>query len=214
MFADQIPLILFAKAPVEGKVKTRLTPTLTAKQATQVAEVLLEETIKLARQSWPGDIVLAVWPTLDHPFIRYLSRKYKVECILQGSGDLGAKMLQAMQSKGYPCAVMGCDVPHCKPVVLTQAFQVLQESESVIGLTSDGGYYLLGLQRSYPAIFQSIAWGSDLVSKQTLKIARQEQLVFHQLSQLNDIDEYQDLVDASSQVPALAQLLADAKLRA
>lgn len=211
MSAENIPLILFAKAPVEGKVKTRLTPRLTAKQATQVAEVLLEETIKLARQSWGGDIVLAVWPTLDHPFIQYLSVEYKIECILQGAGDLGAKMHKGMQKMGYPSVVMGCDVPHCEPEVLSQVFQALQESKNVIGLTNDGGYYLLGLQRSCSAIFQSITWGSDSVSRQTLEVAQQERLAFHQLTQLNDIDEYEDLVAASSQVPALAQLLNEVK---
>ena len=206
MSADT-PLILFAKAPIEGKVKTRLTPKLTAQQATRVAEVLLEETIKLAKSAWQGKIVLAVWPDMDHPFIQYLLKEYNVECVIQGEGDLGAKMYQAMEVQGYPCAVMGCDVPHCEPEILHRAYQALQGDANIIGLTHDGGYYLLGLQSNCFALFQSISWGGDAVSKTTLAIAKQQNLMFERLVMLNDIDEYADLIDASSQIPVLARLL-------
>lgn len=206
MFAD-IPLILFAKAPVEGKVKTRLVPALTVSQATRVAEVLLEETIKLVSNAWQGRIILAIWPDVNHPFVQCLLEKYPVECVVQGEGDLGEKMYHAMEAQGYPCVVMGCDVPHCEPVVLDDVYQALQDSKDVIGLTDDGGYYLLGLQSSCSALFQSIEWGADTVSKVTLAIAEQEKITFKQMKVLNDIDEHEDLVAASSQLPALARLL-------
>jgi len=206
MFVN-IPLILFAKAPVEGEVKTRLMPQLSAKQATQVAEVLLEETVKLASVAWPGKVVLAVWPEVSHPFILYLLKKYEIECMQQGEGDLGAKMYQAMELQGYPCAVMGCDIPHCKPEILNDSYHSLLDANNIIGLTNDGGYYLLGLQKACAALFQGVEWGSENVSKTTLTIAKQRRVSFEFLEKLNDIDEYNDLVIASSQIPALARLL-------
>lgn len=202
-----IPLILFAKAPVEGKVKTRLTPKLTPQQAMRVAEVLLEETVKMTTAVWPGKVVLAVWPDKSHPFIAYLLETYNIECTLQVEGDLGTKMYHAIEDQGYPCVVMGCDVPHCDPKILNHAYEKLLDSEDVIGLTHDGGYYLLGLQASCPALFKSVDWGSATVSETTLAIAKQHKLSFQQLTILNDIDEYADLLEVSSQFPVLTRLL-------
>lgn len=202
-----IPLILFAKAPVEGEVKTRLMPQLTRQQATRVAEVLLEETIKLARDAWQGKVVLAVWPSVNHPFILQMCEKYKIDYMQQTKGDLGEKMYHAMQAQSYPCAIMGCDVPHCEPMILKRAYQELQNANNVIGLTVDGGYYFLALQNACSALFQSIEWGGDDVSRATLAIAEQNKIVFERLKMLNDIDEYADLVSAARQLPTLAQLL-------
>ena len=202
-----IPLILFAKAPVEGKVKTRLMSKLTALQAAQVAEVLLEETIKLACNVWRGRVILAVWPNITHSFISQMSEKYDIDCVPQAEGDLGEKMYRAMEVHGYPCVVMGCDVPHCKPKTLQLAYQALERSGNVIGLAEDGGYYLLGLQSPCPALFRAIEWGGDSVSEATLAIAKQENVELQRLELLNDVDEYDDLVKVSSQIPALARLL-------
>ena len=63
-----IPLILFAKAPVAGKVKTRLQPDCSAEQAAEIAKVLMEQTIKNAKQYWAGDVWLYVWPSAEHDF--------------------------------------------------------------------------------------------------------------------------------------------------
>lgn len=206
MFAE-IPLILFAKAPVAGKVKTRLTPPLTPENAVRVAEILLEESIKLAIKAWEGRVVLAIWPDASHPFIQKLLKKYQIELMVQGEGNLGEKMHQAMQAQGYPCVVMGCDVPHCPSKELKLAYQTMAAGQDVIGLTEDGGYYLLGLQKPCSSLFQAIVWGGKTVAEVTLQAAKRESVLFKKLGPLNDIDEYADLIAASMQIPALAQFV-------
>lgn len=199
----ELALILFAKAPIAGKVKTRLMPQLSAEQATKVAEKLLEESIKLAVQAWPGRVVLAVWPNSEHPFLQKMLSQYSIEWMRQAAGDLGHKMHQAMRQQNYPCAVMGCDVPHCPPQVLRSVYQRLQEGESVLGPTSDGGYYLMGLQTPQPALFANVEWGTETVLDTTLALAKSQQLRFYLLPELNDIDTADDLEQAKKVLPSL-----------
>lgn len=201
--SDEPALILFAKAPVAGKVKTRLMPQLSAEQATRVAERLLEESIKLAVQAWPGRVVLAVWPNAEHPFLQKMLSQYPIEWIPQAEGDLGDKMHQAMQQQSYPCAVMGCDVPHCPPQVLQEAYRRLQSSEAVLGPTLDGGYYLMGLQTAQSALFADVEWGTETVLTTTLSLAESQQLSFYLLPELNDIDTADDLEQARKVLPDL-----------
>ncbi len=202
-----IPLILFAKAPVAGKVKTRLTPDLSYEQASEVAKHLLEESLKLATKAWPGKVVLAVWPDAKNSFIQTQLSVFQVDHLVQVQGSLGVKMLSAMQQCGFPCAVMGCDVPHCEPVVLQKAYDALCRGENTLGPTRDGGYYLLGLQQAELALFENKNWGESSVLNDSVANAEQEKIKFTFLEQLSDIDHYDDLLNASQEMSSLKQFL-------
>ena len=198
-----IPLLLFAKAPIAGKVKTRLQSNCSAEKAAKIAEVLLEESIIKATKFWPGTVYLSVALDIEHAFLQQMLKKYSIELVSQAEGDLGAKMHHALGEFGYPAAVMGCDAPHIQSDDLIRAYSLLSEGKSVLGPSEDGGYYFIGLEKPQTALFSNIDWGTPSVLTATLKIAQTHEIDFELLKPLNDVDEWQDLVAAAEQVPSL-----------
>ncbi|MEM7358104.1 MAG: TIGR04282 family arsenosugar biosynthesis glycosyltransferase [Pseudomonadota bacterium] len=207
-----IPLFLFAKSPEPGKVKTRLMPQCSARQAADLAKILLEEACRAATKYWPGEVVLAVWPDQQHPFIRTLAERFSLRMVTQVGGDLGEKMHQVCEQAGYPVAVMGCDAPHVTPATLMGAFQHLEHGRPVLGPAEDGGYYLLGLTRGSKEIFTGIEWGGPKVLGHTLKKAKESNIELTLLPSLNDVDTWQDVLDLASSKPAIRDYLAAEKL--
>ena len=202
-----LPLLLFAKAPIAGKVKTRLQSHCSAEQAAAIAEVLLEESIKKACEYWPGRVLLSVALDANHHFLRKMCDTYSVELTLQCDGDLGDKMFGAFEQFGYPAAIMGCDAPHITGVDLQRAHQLLINGKSVLGPSEDGGYYFIGLSGSHSALFENMAWGTDCILSATLQAAKSSDVEFNQLEPLNDVDEWPDLLDAAKQIPSLQKLI-------
>ena len=210
--SDEIPLILFAKAPIAGKVKTRLTTHCTEQQAADIAELLMEASIQRACGAWPGKVYLSVWLDHSHSFFNKMLQSYPVLMIHQCEGDLGEKMREALDSQGYPAAVMGCDVPHVSVQSLAAAHDSLVQGKSVIGPALDGGYYLLGLTEPADALFLDKQWGQGSVLSDTLTSANASGLSLHELKALNDVDEWGDLLEAANQVPSLHGYLQAQKL--
>lgn len=202
-----IPLLLFAKAPISGQVKTRLMSHCSADQAAKIAEILIEQSLKLAIDVWPGKVLLGVWGAQEHPFIIEMLERYDVQLLPQVSGDLGQKMSAAFSQVGYPAAILGCDVPHIPAATLRDAYQRLIDGGNVIGPSEDGGYYLIGLSEACPSIFQNIEWGGDSVLAKTLESAAQAQLDTRLLAELFDIDRWQDVIRAAEQLDALNQFV-------
>lgn len=209
---DSIPLLLFAKAPIAGKVKTRLMSHCSAEQAGKIAELLMEASIQRACEAWPGEVCLSAWLDLEHSFFIEMQRRYPITIKQQCEGDLGEKMRHALASSGYPCAVMGCDAPHVKPSALNQAHDLLQAGTPVIGPSEDGGYYLLGLCEDADELFINKPWGEDQVLEKTLLSAKSIGLSLHNLPELNDVDEWDDLINAAQEVPSLRDYLQTHKL--
>ena len=205
--SDSMPLLLFAKAPIAGKVKTRLMSHCSPEQAAQIAELLMEASIQRACESWPGNVYLSVWLDLEHAFFTEMQQRYSIKMMQQCDGDLGEKMRHALASVGYPCAVMGCDAPHTLATTLQSAHNLLRSGRSVIGPSDDGGYYLLGLSKRADALFVDKPWGQDRVLGKTLESAESIGLTLNQLPQLNDVDEWADLLSAAKQVPSLQAYL-------
>jgi rSAM/selenodomain-associated transferase 1 len=88
---------------------------------------------------------------------------------------------------------IGVDCPDLNTEILDQAFADLDTSDVVIGPAVDGGYYLIGLSRFLPELFDGITWGTDIVFKQTEKIAQSLGLVVNYLPILRDVDRPEDL---------------------
>lgn len=210
--STDIPLLLFAKAPIAGKVKTRLQTHCTPTQCAEIAQILLHESIKKISRYWPGKIYLSLWLDKEHAFIKAMHDQYAIELTDQCAGDLGAKMQHAFESYGYSAAVMGADAPHIKPQELARAYDLLQQGKSAIGISEDGGYYLLGLSQPAPQLFTNMAWGTDQVLSETLNRAKQSKLELTHLDSLHDVDEWPDLLQAAKQIPQLAEYLEQARL--
>lgn len=202
--------MIFAKRPVAGEVKTRLQPDYTPAQAARIAAGLIRQTVALAASSWPGAVYLCGAPDCAHPLFAQLAGRFGIALRDQGAGDLGARMQRALDhgiARHGAAAVLGCDVPHCPWEVLDQANAALARRDPVLGPSDDGGYYLIGLARSEPALFRDIPWGGARVLGATLERAQALGLEFLLLPPLRDIDTAADLWLVAQQHPALRRLL-------
>lgn len=185
-------LIIFAKNPRLGAVKTRLQETLGAENALRIYRELLDHTRHI---------------TLDIPMdkvIFYTEKPCKEElwdCSylvqVQKGKDLGIRMENAFKwgfSQGYrDICIIGSDCFELNSTVLITAFEHLKSHEVVIGPSLDGGYYLLGMKELHSPLFRNKSWSSAQVMKETIKDLRQRKISFRKLKVLRDVDRAQDL---------------------
>ena len=199
-------LFLFAKAPIVGQVKTRLQPDYTPAQAAAIATVLIRETAALAVAHWPGPIYLAATPDATHPLFVDLAREYPLTPTVQRGTDLGYRMHAALvdgiRAHGA-AAIIGCDVPHCRPESLTRAYEWLAHGGNVYGPAADGGYYFVGLRQAPAELFTDIEWGGADVWARTRQRAAALKLSYELLPTLRDIDTAADLRAVAEVVPSL-----------
>jgi rSAM/selenodomain-associated transferase 1 len=187
-------LIVFTRYPDAGGVKTRLIPMLGPEGAAQLHERLTTETLLWA------DTLAAKWPlrleiyfdggNADLMAARFGSGLMYVQ---QSDGDLGAKLIDATDTTSGPTVVIGTDCPDLGPAVVMRAFEALLSADLVLGPASDGGYYLIGLNRRIPEVFLDIPWGTDRVCSLTMQIAAGAGLSVTLLDVLNDVDVPDDL---------------------
>jgi len=167
-----IPILLFAKAPVPGSVKTRLIPTLGAEQAAELAETLAEETIQAALASGVGPVSLWGAPDVSHPFFRRMEERYDIALETQEGTDVGVRMGHALDTQlhDHPAAILtGTDLMHPTPELYRGAARALASgAHATLAPSADGGYVLIGLSRMIPTLFRGIAWGADGVCAETL----------------------------------------------
>ncbi|MEA3292157.1 MAG: TIGR04282 family arsenosugar biosynthesis glycosyltransferase [Pseudomonadota bacterium] len=192
-----IPLCLFARAPRPGSVKTRLQPALGTQRAAAVAERMLRRSVETMAGAWPGSLVLAVTPDSNHPLFEELVDAYDLSLVLQHGADLGARMLHALEAgvaEAGCAAVVGSDVPQISGATLRQAHSKMTRGNNVLGPAADGGFYLLGLQRTDAAMFDGVRWGGSDVCEQVLRQSAALGLTFTQLPEMRDIDTPDDLV--------------------
>ena len=211
-FDPEIPLFLFAKAPIAGKVKTRLQPHCNAQQAADIAKILLEAAVKRCVGAWRGEVKLSVWLDREDDFLQSIARRYSLDMVLQSEGDLGEKMHNTFEQFGYPAAIMGCDAPHVLSSSLTQAHEVLRRGSNVIAPSEDGGYYFIGLSRSCSGLFDGIAWGAENVYADTLANAEKQAMEYVSLPSLNDVDTWQDVLSVAKYLPSLDAYIKDNQL--
>lgn len=163
-------LVVFAKAPIPGTVKTRLVPPLTPDQAVRLHAALIQDT--LARVSAiPMSLYLACTPTVRDPSLATYARRYGARVIPQGPGDLGDRMYRVSRrllARHTAVIVLGTDSPTLPLEYIERAQSALAEVDLVLGPSDDGGYYLLGQRRVHPKIFADIPWGTGDVLAATL----------------------------------------------
>ncbi len=190
-------LVLFVRYPRPGSVKTRLGAVLGDRNAAQFysecATRLIEETQKL-----PGAVCRQLWYTggAREEMEDWLGEG--VACVAQPDGDLGARLTLAVdrsfQQGADKAVVLASDVPELSAELIMRAFSALDNSDMVIGPTRDGGYYLIGLTKPCPPIFQNIGWSTSSVFQQTVAAANRLGLAFQCLPELHDIDTIDDLI--------------------
>lgn len=189
-------LILFYKNPELGKVKTRLAATLGDEAALAIYRILAEHTQHITKQ-FPTDKVLYYAQHIETddqwPASVYAKR-------VQQGNDLGERLHHAVSNAfadGYKSVVVvGTDCLELNEQILRQAFLELKNNDAVIGPAKDGGYYLLGINRFIPALFQHKNWSTESVFADTIKDFEALKIPFSKLPVLRDVDREEDLPSA------------------
>ena len=188
---------LFAKAPVPGAVKTRMQPELGAHACAALASTMLRQLAAMLSQHWPGPRAILAAPDLSHPVFGDLAVEFGFSLSEQLGADLGQRMGNALEQgirQHGAAMVIGADVPHLPVHVLQAAMTRLRQGEEVVGPSSDGGFYLLGLQCWDEKLFSGIRWGTGQVLGTLLENGESCGRDFSMLEEIRDIDHYRDLL--------------------
>jgi rSAM/selenodomain-associated transferase 1 len=179
-------IILFAKAPVPGRVKTRLHGRLTPSAAAALHEAMVEDTLSLLSSFSPlatvelhTDVPTSAWPG------------FKGARHLQSAGDLGHRLLSALQGAleaGSPLAlILGSDSPGLPPGHIERLLDC--PGDLRLGPAADGGYYAIAARRVHSAMFADVRWSSPHTLADTLSSARSVGLSADTSHAWFDIDE-------------------------
>lgn len=189
-------LIVFARAPEPGRVKTRLAPLLGAGGAAALHAWLVERSLRTALRARCARVELHGTPQAHHPFFLACARRYGVRLRAQGAGDLGARMHRALERAlaSAPCAVLiGSDCPSLRPEDLRAAVRALQGGEQAVCTPAeDGGYALIGLRRSARGLFAGVPWGSASVFAATRRRLARLGWSWRSLPTVWDVDRPED----------------------
>ncbi|MEH6680400.1 MAG: TIGR04282 family arsenosugar biosynthesis glycosyltransferase [Sediminicola sp.] len=197
-------LLIFTRNPELGKCKTRLAAAVGDRAALDIYRFLLDHTqlitksvdakkeVYYSEEIWEEDI----W-----------DRKY-YEKQLQNGEDLGERMLNAFKhgfEAGYRrIVIIGSDMYDLSTQDLDHAFQQLHSHDYVIGPASDGGYYLLGMNRLCTSVFARKAWGTKTVLEDTLRDLKNKNTKLLKIK--NDVDLYADIANVAAFQPFLKHL--------
>lgn len=205
-----IPLFLFAKAPVPGQVKTRMQPELTEAGAAELANMMLAQSVRKINTHWPGSLVLTVSPDLEHGCFRDLRSRYRMDIEVQVEGDLGQRIIHVLEKairESGGGVVMGCDVPQISGNILSRVHARISKRKNIIGPAVDGGFYILGLHELNCGIFNRVDWGSSQVLTQTLDNLKSLGMDIEFCQELRDIDNWSDLCWLAGEDPCYQRFI-------
>ncbi len=212
-------IAVMAKASAAGRTKTRLVPPLTAEEAAAFNTAFLQDVsanILAARIQHPIVGYMAYGPPGSEPFFRaHLPDAIGlIEAWSPNFGDCLYGAIDALLGRGHTGAVvLNSDSPTLPTSLLIETAEVLGRpgDRAVLGPSSDGGYYLLGLKSRHRRLFEDVAWSTEHVARQTLDRAREIGLPVHVLPAWYDVDDaaalwtlYTELCEGGSFAPHLA----------
>jgi len=195
-------LVIMAKAPRPGAVKTRLTPGLSPEAITAFYCCLLDDTLALARSL--GDVEVAIMcPDTDVNELAQLAGSEASVVAQKGEGlAAGLTSVFAHFVEDHPrrTIAFNSDSPHLPCSVLAEAFETLAAHDIVIGPTQDGGYYLVGAKASHPTLFASDGMGTRSALERLLSRARALELSVGFADSFYDIDVADDLARLAAEL--------------
>ena len=205
-------ILVFAKVPQPGRVKTRLIPALGAAGAARLYGAMARHVIATAASALPGAVQLWCTPTRDDPFFAAAESAWGLTLHLQAGGELGARMAGALQSAFATTDLVlltGTDVPAVTAADINAAVAALREGRDAVFVpVADGGYGLIGLRRFDVRLFEGIAWSTSQVMAQTRARLGELGWTWDELPARWDVDEPADL-DRLRADAALSHLLRD-----
>ena len=194
-------LLIFTRNPELGKVKTRLAKSIGNETALEIYKFLLNKTKEVTENLTCNKAVYYSVKVRENDI--WDSEVYQKH--QQIGDDLGIRMQNAFQNSfdaSYEkVLIIGSDLYDLTPNHINEAFTKLDSNDIVIGPAEDGGYYLLGMKKLQPNIFQNKEWGTSSVRKDTLKDLQKVNV--HLLEELNDVDVIEDIENH----PAFQQFL-------
>jgi uncharacterized protein len=190
-------LIIFAKLPMPGEVKTRLGKEVGMAEASEIYREFAQHVF------WIGD-QLAATGTRIYLFYDAMAKEQDIRAWIkhlfvfatQSGESLGERMQRAFDKAFMEGAdrsvIIGTDVPELETATVLNAFDRLDSHDVVIGPSTDGGYYLLGMNGPTKEIFNGIKWSTDSVYRETAKRLDSLSLSYSVLPELADIDTKED----------------------
>ena len=203
-------VIVLAKAPVPGRVKTRLSPPLTADQAASIAAAALDDTFRAVLQSTRSSGTVAVFDGDPSPWV-----PSGVTVIAQADGGLDRRLPAAFGDvhalHGAAMVLVAMDTPQVTAAMVDEAIVALDQPEvdAVFGPADDGGYWLIGVrplcrgESSYDALFHDVPMSTDETGAAQRERLRSCGWRVHDVGQLRDIDTIGDIIAVTNAEPRL-----------
>ncbi len=189
-------LLVFTRAPVPGRTKTRLIPLLGEEGAADFHQSVLRSTLVSATSAQFSNIEIWCESEVNHPFLQQCAEDFSCTLQIQQGKDLGEKMHHAIHTTlatNEFVILVGSDCPAITTTILDEACQQLANgNDAVLGPSIDGGYYLIGLKQAGQKVFQGIEWSEADVAEKTRLNFDQLGLKYHELEVLADIDTPED----------------------
>lgn len=184
------PVIVFGKAPIPGRVKTRLIPRLGPTGAARLHERLTRHALRVASAAALGPVELCADGWNDA--LEALAKEFGARRAEQGEGDIGVRMARALE-RTPGALLIGTDSIVLDPAYLRIAAAQLDRHDAVFGPTEDGGYLLVGIARAIPSVFDAIDWSTARVMAQTRAQLALAGASWAELAVVWDIDRPADL---------------------
>jgi rSAM/selenodomain-associated transferase 1 len=187
-------LILFARDPILGKVKTRLSPFLQDDVILKLYTCFLQDSLDNIRQVENVDLFVGVAPSNESGFFTG-TLDSDMRLFVQEGEDLGDKMSRAIQDRlveGYErVVIIGSDSPSLPASYISRALD--SDKDMVLGPSTDGGYYLIGMAGKVVEVFKGVAWGTEKVLSETLEHLERNGASLELLPVWYDVDSPEDL---------------------
>ncbi|MFJ6742799.1 DUF2064 domain-containing protein [Streptomyces sp. NPDC091279] len=185
-------LLVIAKEPVPGRVKTRLTPPFTPSQAASLAEAALADTLRAVAAAPAARRVLV----LDGAPGPWLPPGFDV--VRQGAGGLDERLAAAFAGCAGPALLIGMDTPQVTPELLTVDFA---ECDAYLGPAEDGGFWALGLADPDPALLRGVPMSTPVTGAVQRERLVRAGLRVRDLPRLRDVDTAADALAVAALVP-------------
>ena len=197
-------VICFTRVPRAGQTKTRLLPLLSPQHCADLHTAFLHDLAQQYR-SFPADLFIAYTDDPDWPKLKEIF-PFATNFFPQIGADLGEKMLHAIETvlqQGYDsCVLTGSDLPLLTASHLESGFTALEQADISFGPTSDGGYYLVGMKKPCPEVFENQQYGASSVWENTLLAAKNAGYVVGTALSCDDVDTPDDLRNLQRTLPA------------
>lgn len=187
-------VVLFARDPVLGKVKTRLSPFLDDETILQLYTCFLHDSLDKIRQVENADLFIGISPSNQSGFFTGMPGS-DMRIFVQEGKELGDKMRRAIQDRfaeGYErVVIIGSDSPSLPVSYIERA--LASDKDMVLGPSTDGGYYLIGMKGALTEVFEGVTWGTEKVLQETCDHLVQNGVPLELLPVWYDIDGPDDL---------------------